>query len=340
MIHYLLLYQFPFLYCITIALGLVVYGSDFDEAAGNIYLIPLFLLPLMHWLIAKWFKPVASVALATVVLLVGAVVALLAYKQLHFAFWDEHSLMQAVALSLLGVLSYLASVIASMRLRVWQGDHQRASAVAWLVLGLSWMVAFYYPMSSLFTMAVILAVASVWSVAGPVNLHSLNRVKMPTTRLLKYLLFLLMMDLSLVAWDYQVNTVWAWHLSAAMITAAFGCWLAVKSPKKNLHVVIVIALINFIVAVIWPAFILHFLHSGLVGLCLGWCVGYLVNAEEAKQHLAVVSAALPVFLGMAVGYAIYANLVYAFWRFVFLLPLLLMWFAARPKTASSSAAIS
>jgi hypothetical protein len=97
-IHYLLLYQFAFLYAVIIVLGLVVYGSDFDEAAGNLYFIPLFLLPLLYWLKAKLLKPLASVAVANVILLAGAVVALLAYKQMHFAFWDEHSLPQAIVL--------------------------------------------------------------------------------------------------------------------------------------------------------------------------------------------------------------------------------------------------
>lgn len=340
MIHYLLLYQFPFLYCIIIALGLVVYGSDFDEVSGNLYLIPLFLLPLLHWFIAKLLKSLASVAVANVVLLVGAVVALLAYKQLHFTFWDEHSLSQAIALASLGVLSYLASVVASMRLSVWQGDHQRASAIAWLVLGLSWLGAFYYPMISLFVMALILAVASIWSVTGAIDLQLLRPEKMPATRMVKYLVFLLMLDLSLVVWDYQVNTGWAWYLSGAMITAALGCWLAFKSGIKYLHPTIIIATINFVAAAIWPGFVLHHLHSGLIGLCLGWSMGYLINAAGSRKHLPVVSSALWVFLGMALGYAVYANLAYAQWRIVFLVPLLGLVFLSSRKTTSETVAIT
>jgi hypothetical protein len=339
-IHYLLLYQFPFLYCVTIALGLVVYGSDFDEVAGNLYLVPLLLLPLLHWFVVKLLKPLTSVAVATGVLLAGAVVALLAYRQLHFSYWDEHSLSQAILLACLGLLSYLASVVACIRLNMWQGDHRRASASAWLILGLCWMLAFYYPMSSLFVMAVILAVASLWAVAGSVDIKRLRLEKMPATSPVKYLLFLLMLDLSLVVWDYQVNTGWAWYLSGAMIAAALGCWLVFKSANKYLYLIIVVAMINFVAATIWPGFILHHLHSVLVGVCLGWSIGYLVNAEGVRKHLPVVSAAMPVFLGLALGYAVYANLAYASWRVVFLLPLLVLWFTAKRKAVPNPTVIS
>ena len=340
MIHYLLLYQFPFLYCITIALGLVVYGSDFDEVAGNLYLIPLLLLPLMHWFVVKLLKPLASVAVANTVLLAGALVALLTYRQLHFSFWDEHSLLQAIFMSCLGLLSYLASVVASIRLSMWQGDHRRASVGAWLILGLCWMLAFYYPMSSLFVMAVILAVASLWVVSGSLDIETLRFEKMSSARPVKYLLFLLMLDLSLVVWDYQVNTGWAWYLSGAMIAAALGCWLAFKSTNKHLYLILIVAMINFVSATIWPGFILHHLHSTLIGVCLGWSIGYLVNAQGVRKHLPVISAAMPVFLGLALGYAVYANLAYASWRVVFLLPLLFLWFTAKGKAALNPAVIS
>jgi len=339
-IHYLLLYQFPFLYCVTIALGLVVYGSDFDEVAGNLYLVPLLLLPLLHWFVVKLLKPLTSVAVTTGVLLAGAVVALLAYRQLHFSYWDEHSLSQAILLACLGLLSYLASVVACIRLSMWRGDHRRASAGAWLVLGLCWMLAFYYPMSSLFVMAVILAVASLWAVAGSVDVEMLRPEKIPATGQVKYLVFLLMLDLSLVVWDYQVNTGWAWHLSNAMITAALGCWLAFKSTSKHLYLMTIIVMINFIATMLWPGLILHHLHSALIGVCLGWSIGYLVNAAGVRKHLPVVSAAMPVFLGLALGYAVYANLAYASWRVVFLLPLLFLWFTAKRKDAPNPAVIS
>ncbi|WP_455208843.1 hypothetical protein [Kaarinaea lacus] len=307
----------------------------FDEMAGYLYIVPLLVLPLIHGFVIKLLKPLASVAAANVVLLAGALVALLAYQRLHFSYWDEHSLLQAIELSLLGVLSYLASVVASIRLAAWQGNHRQASASAWLILGLSWMLAYYYPMIALFVMAVVLALAGIWSVVGSVDVESVLYKKTKSARPVKYLLFLLMVDLGLVIWDYQVDTAWAWHLGGAMLTATIGCWLAFESVNKFQRLIMIVIVINFIAAIIWPVFILHHLHSALIGLSLGWSIGYLVNSQGAPKPLVVVSAAMPVFLGLAVGYLVYANLVYAFGRVVFLVPLLVLWFLASRKTASS-----
>ena len=324
MIHYLLLYQFPFLYCISIALGLVVYGSDFDELAGKLFLVPLFLLPVLHWFVAKLIRPLSSLVIANALLLLGAILALFAYQKLHFGFWDEHSLTQTVLLVVLGILSYLSSLIASIRLSTWQGDHRKASTSAWLVLGICWLLAFYYPMSSLFIMAAIMAVASLWPVAGSNELQLLQYKKIPAVRPVKYLVFVLSLDLGLVFWDYQVNTGWAWHLGAAFIAGALGSWLAFNLTTRNYWMIVVIAIMNFIVAVIWPAYVLHYMHSALAGFCLGWSVVHLGNFQQKPTPILVVSSAMPIFLGLAMGNLFYANLAYVYWRVVFLLPLLML----------------
>ena len=326
MIHYLLLYQFPFLYCMTIALGLIVYGSDFDELAGKLYLVPLFLLPVLHWFVAKLIKPLSSTKLATALLMSGALVALLVYEKLHFAFWDEHSLSQAIMLVVLGVLSYTSSLIASIRLQSWRGDHRKAGASAWLVLGLCWLLAFYFPMSPLFIMAATMAVANLWPVANSSGLHVLQYNKLPVLRPIKYLVFVLAMDLGLILWDYQVNTGWAWHLSAAFITGSFGSWIAFKSVNKHYWAMISIAVLNFIAVLIWPAYVLQYMHSAVVGLCLGWSITYLANFQSTFSPVLVVSSAMQFFLGLSFGYLFYANLAYAHWRVVFIVPLLALLF--------------
>lgn len=334
MIHYLLLYQFPFLYCVTIALGLVVYGSDFDELSGKLYLIPLLVLPVLHWFVGKLLRPVTSTAVASILLLAGAIVALFAYQKLHFAFWDEHSLIQTISLVVLGVLSYLSAVIACVRLQAWNGGHRKASASAWLVLGLCWMLAFYFPMSSLFVMAAIMAVASLWPVAGSNELQLVQYKKIPALRPVKYLVFVLAMDLGLALWDYQVNTGWAWHLGGAFIAGALGSWLAFSSTNKSYWAVMVIAVVNFITAIIWPAFVLHYLHSAVIGLCLGWSIVCLVNAQQKPSPILAVSSAMPVFLGLAIGNLFYANLAHVYWRGVLLLPLLMLLFIYYRKSVA------
>ncbi|WP_455202679.1 hypothetical protein [Kaarinaea lacus] len=326
MIHYLLLYQFPFLYCVSIALGLVVYGSDFDELAGKLFLVPLLLLPVLHWFTAKLVRPLSSRTIATSLLMLGAILVLFVYQKLHFAFWDEHSLTQSVMLVVSGILSYLASIMASIRLSAWQGDHRKASTGAWLVLGIAWLLAFYYPMSSLFIMAAIMAVACLWPVAGSSELQLLQYKKNPVARPVKYLVFLLSLDLGLVLWDYQVNTGWAWHLAAAFIAGALGSWLAFNSIARNYWMIVIIAIGNFIVAVIWPAYVLHYMHSALVGLCLGWSIVQLGNFQQKPAPILVVSGAMPMFLGLAIGNLFYANIAYVHWRVVFLLPLLMLLF--------------
>ena len=326
MIHYLLLFQFPFLYCVTIALGLVVYGSDFDELAGKLYLVPLLLLPILHWFVAKLIKPLSSTLLTSILMILTALVALLAYQELHFAYWDEHSLAQTIKLVVLGILSYLSSVVASIRLQAWRGNHRIACAGAWVVLGLCWMLAFYFPMSSLLVMAAIMAVASLWSVADANELQLVQYKKTPELRPMKYLVFVLAMDLSLVVWDYQVNTGWAWHLSGAFIVGALGSWLAFNSLSKYFWLIMFIATANFIVAVIWPTYILHYMHSSLVGLCLGWSIACLITSRSSFSPILMVSSAMPLFLGLAIGNLFYANLAYVHWRIVFLLPLLALLF--------------
>lgn len=325
MIHYLLLYQFPLLYCVTMALGLVVYGSDFDEPAGKLYLIPL-LLPVVHWFVGKLVRPVSLPVVSTVILLTGAITALITYRNLHFAYWDEHSLSQSVALAVLGVMSYLASVIASIRLHAWQGNHRIANSSAWLILGLCWLLVFYFPMSSLYVIAAILAVSSVWNITGANDLLLTQYKSIAELRPVKYLIFILAMDLGLVFWDYQVNTSWAWHLGGAFFAGALGCWLGSNVNNRFSRFIIVTAVVNFITAVIWPAFVLHFLHSVLVGLCLGWSMVYLTNYQEKLKPILVVSSAMPVFLGLGFGYLFYANLAFAYWRVLLLLPLLVLMF--------------
>lgn len=322
MIYYLLLYQFPFLYCITIALGLIVYGSDFDTLAGKLYLVPLFLLPVLHWFVAKLIKFLSSTIFATALLMAGAIVALLTYNKLHFAFWDEHSLSQTIMLVVLGFLSYASSVIASIRLQAWQGDHRNAGASAWLVLALCWLLAFYFPMSSLFIIAATMAVSSLWPVAISSSQHVLQHNKNRALSPIKYLVSVVAMDLGLILWDYQINTGWAWHLSAAFFTAAFGSWIAFNSTNKYYWAMISIAVLNFIAVIIWPTYLLQYFHSAVVGFCLGWSITYLANSEPKFSPILVVSSAMPFFLGLAFGNLFYANLAYAHWRVVFLLPLL------------------
>lgn len=340
MIHYLLLFQFTLLYCVITVLGLVVYGSDFDTLAGKFYLIPLIAVPLIHRYVDGISRRVYTPALASAILIAGAALALWAYRPLHFAYWDEHNVTQAALLSVLGLLSYLGAALAGNRLRYWPGNHKRAATAAWLVLGLVWMLAAAYPMVPLLAIAIILAVAALWPV--PVAATATLPIKRSPTILhagaAKYLLFVLVLDLSLAIWDYQVDNRWGWHLGAAYTSAALGCWLAFSRQRQLFWPLLTVVCANFLLAILWPGMVVHMLHSALAGIGLGWMSGYLLRGDAKPDPLAMPALALPVFLGLVVGYLFYANLAFAPWRAVFLLPLAAMALMAwrRSSTATTT----
>ena len=76
----------------------------------------------------------------------------------------------------------------------------------------------------------------------------------------------------------------------------------------------------------------------LIGLCLGWIAGYLLRGDTQVDPVALLSLALPLFLGLTVGYLFYANLAYAAWRAIFLVPLVILVAALllRPSASSTS----
>lgn len=326
MIHYLLLLQFPLVFCVTTMLGLVVYGSDFEDPFNGLYLLPLLIMPALQRVLLN-HAPWLSDKKPGLIILSGLVLtALLASRELHFSWWDEHSAAQAVLIAAVGVLSCLASLIAATRLTTWQGNHQASVSGALLLLGLSWLPAFYYPMTSLLVISLIAMFAAVWSTFGVGE-------KMPApgkpATVISYLLFVLMVDASLLIWDYQVDASWAWHLALVFAVAAPGSQLVFRmrqSASVLLMTVIitVIASLNFLVAVFWPAFVINPVHSVIVGLGVGAVIGLLLRCGDGCQPVALIRLAVPVVAGMMIGYLFYANLVFAVWRWVFLLPMLVM----------------
>lgn len=336
MIHYLLLYQFTLLYCFTVVMGLVVYGSDFDSTAGRLYLLPLVVVPLLHRYLDTFARRLTAPPLTLAILLAGTVLALWAYRPLHFSYWDEHDLQQAVLLALLGPFSYLAGVVASARLQHWQGNHQRAAAAAWLILALVWIVAVAYPMVPLLAMAMIMAVATLWDVPAAQMAPLKQAPPVAAAGIAKYLVFLAVLELSLVIWDFQVDSRWGWQLAGAFITAALGCWLAFRHQYHLFWLVMTLVCLSFIATIVWPPLVIQPLHSAVVGLCLGWTCGYLLQGGHNPKPVVMLALAGPWFLGMIIGYLFYANLAYAPWRAVLLVPLL-VWLVRKAVNTKTSA---
>jgi hypothetical protein len=94
--------------------------------------------------------------------------------------------------------------------------------------------------------------------------------------------------------------------------------------------------INFVAAILWPPLVIHPIHSAVVGLCLGWTCGYLLQGDHKPNPVVMLALAGPWFLGMLVGYLFYANLAYAPWRAILLLPLL-VWLVRKAAAAKTAA---
>jgi hypothetical protein len=325
MINYLLLLQFPLLYCITVVLGLVVYGSDFEQAVNWLYFLPLVVMPALWGVLIKQSSQLNKKLLSQLVLGGLALTALLAARDLHFAWWDEHSFGQAILVSIVGILSCVASLIAAIRLSVWQGNHQASRSAALLLLGLGWLPALYYPMASLLVIALIAMLSVVWSESVSGKISTGPGKPAPVIR---YLAFLLMMDISLMIWDFQVDSNWSLHLMVAIIAAALSSKMLQRAGDRNISVLIValtaVISVNYLVAIIWPSFIINPVHSVIAGAGLGVVIGLLFYSEDEHRPWQVNGLAVAVTAGMVAGNLFYANLAFAAWRGLFLLPLIIM----------------
>ncbi len=334
MIHYLLLFQFVFLYCMSATIGLVVYGSNFNVDSGWnsswLYLFPLIILPALH----KWVYPVIARELTSqwqsLFLLMGAVVGLWAYKPMHFAYWDEHSGAQMIAVSLLGIFSYLASICGVMRVSQWHGRHLAASTGALFIIGVIWVCASAFPMVALLGVSLILAVALLWPVERRLAVQQFpTTANVPSIVHPGYLLFLLVLDLSLVVWDYQIDSQWAVHMAWAFIAAALGYYASSARSISNIRVwvygLVILVFFNFTAGVIWPVWVLKLPHAAIDGLLLGVLCHYFFKSPTGEfQPQGILTLSAIVVWAMVFGYLFYANLDYVQWRVVLLLPYILL----------------
>ena len=349
MTRWLVLLQFPLLYVPTMVLGLVVYGSDFAVIEGRLYLIPLLVIPLLHQFKRYWLPLLLPVAPRMAILFGGIFCALLAYRDLHFAFWDEHSLSQAIYLSALGLFSYLASICAGLGTNgqsPWQNAHVAISASV-LVIGLIWLGGLAYPLFNIFAIACLLALGVCWfnwrQRLTRQELEVSIAAAMPATNGVMYLIFLLFMELGIVAWDFQVDTSWAAHFALTFVGAALVIGLLAGAPNANqlsqqpvtsdeskvlvrmaVPLAILFVLLNSAMALIWPSWVINLWHALLIGLGLGLLLPQVLVRESALLTHAGIKLSVPVLSGMAVGYLFYANLTYAGYRALFLLPVILM----------------
>jgi len=338
MIHYLLYMQFAFLYSAGTIIGLVVYGSNFEVGSvwstGWLYLFPVIVLPTLH----KWINPFITRVLTLkrppkwppLLLAAGAIVGVLAYKPMHFYYWDEHSSLQALTVSLLGVFSYLASVYGASCVEQWQGKHSTAGIGALLILGLIWACALMFPMVPLFGVSLIMAIAILWPVKWSENTRPSNLAEnFPVNIFSGYMLFLLMLDLSLIVWDFQIDRQWATYFASVFLMAALSYYILSKRMTYNnrvwIYALVLVAIINMIAGVVWPMWLLQLPHAAIDGLLFGVLCRYFFIPQPTENPAHRMSvAAVAVVWGMVFGYLFYSNLAYVQWRLVFLLPYILL----------------
>ena len=322
MLTYILYFQFAFLYLTVLTVGLVVYGSDFDSITGWLYVTPLIVLALAHkWVWARRFN-LGSLNTARLICAVAAFVAMFVYVPLHMDYWDEHSLSQALAMAVLGVCSYLVSIIAATRISSQNAFCRRCGAGALVFIGLSWRLALYYPMIALLSLGLVFIVSILWFNPRQSARKEPAVETVQADVIAKYTLFLLAIDIGCIVWDYQVNTAWAYFVGLAFIAAALGYYINLAAESERFdRPVYIAAIANFILAVLWPAYLLWSLHALVAGLCLGYLLPRAI-AGACYQESPCLSLGWTawIFMGLVLSNAWYANLQWAFTRLTVVLP--------------------
>lgn len=315
------------MYLLALVMGLVVYGSDFDSIAGWLYVALLLLILIVHKRVWSRRWAMASGNTGLFVSIIGAVAGVWVYTPLHMDYWDEHSLSQAVGMVVLGLCSYLLSVIAAAKINAQSNPCRHCAVWALVITGAAWSMAVYYPMIVVLFMVFLFIIAGLWM--RP--LSSVDTTKFKEDRsaadvIAKYVVFLLAIDLSCVIWDYQVNTTWALYVGVGFVAAALGYFFkSVQNSDRVEQAVYTLALANFAMAVLWPPYLLWMLHAMVVGFALGYLLPKAVS-QSRYQSYSVFSMGWMVwfFMGLVLSNAWYANLQWAATRLVLLLPFVLL----------------
>ncbi|WP_455205668.1 hypothetical protein [Kaarinaea lacus] len=324
MINYLLYYQFPFLYLPAIVIGLVVFGSDFDSVAGWLYVVPLLVFPFLHrYLCAKRLQ-IYSGNTFLAFSLAGGVSGLLVYGSLHVGVWDEHSLTQALLIAVLGVSSYVVSVVATVAIK----NHSKISTdkhVAALVfVSLCWLAAEGFPMIAFFAIAVLLLLGAVWRSPLVPSYAAVRQAVKVRDLFASYTVFLLLLSVGMVVWDYQVNTQWAPLLAIVFFTSAFGFVTAGLKSELLERGFYAAVLVNFLLAWVWPVYMLTFTHVAVIGVALGYFLARLQRSQQGDTQVLTFGWMVWLFFALVLGNAFYANLEFVGWRIVLVFPYLLI----------------
>ncbi len=324
------------MYLWVLVTGLVVYGSDFNSITGWLYVTPLIVLAVFHkWVWSRRFS-LCSPNTVRIISVIAVLVALLVYTPLHMDYWDEHSVTQALWMALLGVCSYLISVIAATEISSQNSPCRRCASGALALIGVFWLFALYYPMIVLFFLGLLFVVSMVWFNPQQSEQKVTTMDNLQSDIIAKYTLFVLAIDIGCVIWDHQVNTTWAYFIGGVFIAAALGFYIKLADHSERLEQpVYIVAIINFTLAIIWPVYTLWSLHAIVVGLCMGYLLPQAIsqsgynqpsyNQPEFKENPRLSMGWMVwIFLGLVLSNAWYANLQWAFTRLIVILPFVIL----------------
>jgi len=317
-IHQLLALQFALLYLPLTFIALGVYGSNFKGLIGIGYLIPLFLIPVLQRILKTRGHLLSKPWLTTLLPLLGSLCALLLYQPLHLQQWDEYSTQQALLVGLLGIASYLIAYSSIIQLKT-PSSTQLFGVL--LIIAFCWSLSWYYPLIGFFMLALIFALAPF------ARFHTLKTVsfKPPSelSAVISYSLMLLILDLSMVVWDYQEMHQWAIHFAVALLAIALSM-LFLRSILFNI-LILFSAIANFIYCIWVPGYLLNLSHSALAGLAIGVLLFYRSLDQTGKLNpQSWISLSLPIFGGFLFSFAFYHNLPILPYRWLLAIPLLLL----------------
>lgn len=319
MMQTLLSLQFSFLMVPVLMIGLLVFGSDFKQGSGWIYVSGLLLITLLHLGRRFWvarLNPLATNAIA----MLGAICGFFAYQPMHVGYWDERDYLQGVLVSLLAISSFIVGVKAQYRCRELSW---KTSFLSGFVIVSSWVLAAYYTMFPLLAVALLLFI----SLFGESSASEADRAAAQPLRRsagfrYRYGAFLVFLDMFLVVWDFKVNTEWAFYISVSFLLT-FVLLMLGNFSRFWLLVIYLIGASNYFLAIYFPQFVLYYAHSVWAGLALGALLKQIMQRSEGKQSNDAFNLWGSFILALGVGYAFYANLLEASWRGILFVPLVL-----------------
>jgi hypothetical protein len=327
--------QFPLVYLPLMVMGLGVFGSDFDELPGRLFIGLFLCLPILDRYLGKSVERATRGIVGGALLLVGVILAGLAYRPVHLGYWDEHSASQAFGFCALGLASWAIHRLGAARIRASGSFSPKPLAGALLCLAPVWLSASLYPLLPTLGLGALYTAIGFSGGKAGASVPRRNRRwrSLAFGSLVSWGALLVGIDLFLVVWDCRLDTRWGWHLFAACIAASVGAIAA----RRWGGVLLGLGAANFVALVLFPAWVLCYGHSILAGAVLGVLLeGAALTDGDSEERGGAPLGYWPLFwfLGLALGLGLHENLAFAPWRVLLFLPPIALAILASRRTST------